>query len=518
MPLDKSRIQGFGSESQADEGKRKKKGSRAAQQESGFWGVLDTVKDRMGGPAVQSAIDNVALRVGDVFDAATQDVSEMASDFKTFVSSTMGLEDDSDQELEESKREVSYPPEQRSEALEIVSRFCEKYPATRVAPNEAELQRFWTSCSVLHYSAVSSAIYEQLSFNNGDFSWQPRLRALYAIDYLYRSAGQGGRDITASVMQSAGPLIQHLSLEVPQCREKASQVIITLSGKAEQPAPPPPPAPSSSETASSSAPSTAKAADLLDVTVPVVPAPSASASSSSRPAVAPVDLLSAGDLAPTTQATAPAPAPSDLNLLGGLLEAVPATQSQPTLLTAPPAPSANVRAAAPAQAIATPARSANVDLFQFDVQAPGSSEASFDPNTPMPLKSSSPNGVAWPQQNTFSAMPMGAMPMGAMAGAPAGSGAASAGFGLATNSPTRDGGGFALPSSPSRSSTSQGALNFERVGAAAGFTFGESSLLGEKTLPYIPAGSELHRSVMARQQSDPFDFVTAHTGISKTSS
>jgi len=222
--FDQSRIQGFGSDTVEKEGNAES-----------IWGsALSSWKDRMGGPAVQSAIDSVTLRVGDVFEAATQDMSDMAGDFKSFVSNTLGRGDDSDEEDEGEATKVEeaiLTDQQRSEASQLVGSFCENYPAARVAPKLGELEAFWMKLSLAHPMAVCGAIYEQISFTSGDTDWRPRLRALHALEYIH-GKGDTGRDITIGVWHLASSLLEHLATEVPQCKEKATQVILLLSGRA----------------------------------------------------------------------------------------------------------------------------------------------------------------------------------------------------------------------------------------------------------------------------------------------
>eukprot|EP00438_Fugacium_kawagutii_P023804 Skav228151 [mRNA] locus=scaffold2683:232820:244408:- [translate_table: standard] len=66
---------------------------QATEETPSFWGAMASLTDLGSGPAVSSALDNVALSLGDVIDAATQDITEMASDFKSFVASAVGLEE-----------------------------------------------------------------------------------------------------------------------------------------------------------------------------------------------------------------------------------------------------------------------------------------------------------------------------------------------------------------------------------------------------------------------------------------
>ncbi|CAE8611109.1 unnamed protein product, partial [Polarella glacialis] len=165
-------------------------------------------------------------------------------------------------------------PRSRQESIRIVADFCEKYPAARVRPNTSELESFWARCSVLKASPLIGAIYDQLSYAGGDTSWQPRLRILYALEYLYRKGGVGKEIAVGSLIQAKGIII-HLG-EVPQCAEKAKEVIHVITGRAAaQEA-------ESGSKADSEAPAEPKsqkqpAPDLLDMSEPGPPGQSSTA-------------------------------------------------------------------------------------------------------------------------------------------------------------------------------------------------------------------------------------------------
>lgn len=226
MPLDPSRIQGFGSDPvPADDSGTK------------FWSAIGAARDSMTSPAVRSAMDNVSLRVGDAWEAAAQDMSEMSVGVKTWVGSSMGRGDDEDDGggggaggSGSLPAEPEVSPRHRKEAVELLSNFCENYPAVRVAPTSSELEGLWARCSILQASAVTAAICEQLSYGSGEHSWQPRLRVLYVLELLHGKEGLG-QDVCSTVLSSAGGLLQHLALEVPQCKEKAQEVIAILQGR-----------------------------------------------------------------------------------------------------------------------------------------------------------------------------------------------------------------------------------------------------------------------------------------------
>mmetsp|Transcript_80487 Transcript_80487/g.152894 ORF Transcript_80487/g.152894 Transcript_80487/m.152894 type:complete len:460 (-) Transcript_80487:139-1518(-) len=299
MPVDASRIQGFGS-------------TPEPQKSSGnFSGFLDALRDQVSGPAMRSAVDSLSLQITDALEAAQEDMSEMAFEFKSFASSAIGIQPSSSATssstketsasdgvvVHERRAEVVMSPRQKAEATTLLSKFCSNYGAARVAPRPAELEDLWLRCSVLQPNTVASAIYEQLSFADGDLEWQPRLRILYLLETFYWKGGVG-RNITDGILNHGGGLLQHLATEVPQTKEKAEQVIQVLSGQAGAP----PESQKVEAAAASAVASSAKAPmekraagpapqeDLLDLA-----APSSGATSSAAPAAAaatgPVDLL-----------------------------------------------------------------------------------------------------------------------------------------------------------------------------------------------------------------------------------
>lgn len=297
---------------------------------SSFWGGWG-LGDAVSGPAANSALDEVALRFGDVIDAAGQDLSEMAADFKSFMASAVGLDEEEEEEMDPQQRQAAamktnmekVSPRSRQECRRLIEDFCHKYPAARVRPNNVELDKLWVGCSVLKATALVSALYDELSFSNGDTSWQPRLRILYALDFFYRKGGLG-REVAMGVFFQAKGIIQHL-VDVQQCAEKAFEVTQLLSGKikVEEVA-------DSASTAQAESPTKVEkkeaAPDLLDMSEPAPTTTPAAAPSATSPAD--LDLLGGG------VAAAPAPAlPQDIDLLGQ--SAAPATaSSQPRTVAA----------------------------------------------------------------------------------------------------------------------------------------------------------------------------------------
>lgn len=230
MPLDKSRIQGFGSDGpgpSGDVGSQRRHGQEA---DDSIWSSMG-----LDGPGMQSALDGVALRFGDVVEAATQEITEIATEVKSFALAAVGLDDSDEESREEPEvrqriQSDAASSQPKSEVGKTISGFCEKYPISRVAPKAAELEQLWAKCKAMTPSAVANALYDQLSYNDGEFEWQPRLRVLYVLAHFYKK-GDAGKEIATAVAQQGGGLLQHL-VQVHQCKEKASRVVLQLMGKA----------------------------------------------------------------------------------------------------------------------------------------------------------------------------------------------------------------------------------------------------------------------------------------------
>mmetsp|Transcript_62554 Transcript_62554/g.116315 ORF Transcript_62554/g.116315 Transcript_62554/m.116315 type:complete len:437 (-) Transcript_62554:133-1443(-) len=229
--VDPGRIQGFGSAS-AEEDAQEKPTDR-------FWNAFSTLREQIATPAVRSAIDDVTLRVGDAFEAAQQDLNEMAHEFQSYLTDRVGgFAKDAD-ELPEGAAEVklasdpSLTPELRQAAVAVVSKFCEKF-STRAAPTKEELDTLWGESCEMAPNALASAFYDQLSWTAGDLEWQPRLRALHALEYFYWKDGVG-KAVASAVFVSARSLIKHLEKEVPQCSQQAQQLTSVLKGQVTQP-------------------------------------------------------------------------------------------------------------------------------------------------------------------------------------------------------------------------------------------------------------------------------------------
>jgi len=182
------------------------------------------------------------------------------------------------------------------EASRILATFCVDYPATRVLPMHSELEGLWDSCQKLNPNAVAEAVSEQLSWSSGDLDWQPRLRALHALEHFH-AKGEMAVEVVGLVLNQANGLLQHLT-QVPQCGAKASQLILTLMnplGDSNNVAQlPSKPAAAQASPAAAHRPTTAPA---LQNVSPSQPAPAAAAV-----------VVAAASALPRPQLPAPAPA------------------------------------------------------------------------------------------------------------------------------------------------------------------------------------------------------------------
>eukprot|EP00930_Biecheleria_cincta_P033289 TRINITY_DN23053_c0_g1_i1.p1 TRINITY_DN23053_c0_g1~~TRINITY_DN23053_c0_g1_i1.p1 ORF type:complete len:587 (-),score=91.47 TRINITY_DN23053_c0_g1_i1:297-2057(-) len=497
---------------------------------SSFWGGWG-LGEAVSGPAANSALDEVALRFGDVIDAAGQDFSDMAADFKSFMASAVGLDEEEEEESDAQQRQAAamktnlekVSPRSRQECQRLIEDFCHKYPAARVRPNSVELEKLWVGCSVLKATALVSALYDQLRFSNGDTSWQPRLRILYALDCFYRKGGPG-REVALGVFFQAKGIIQHL-VDVQQCAEKAFEVTQLMTGKI-------------------------KVEEVADSTSTA----QAESSAKVEKKETALDLLDMSELAPTTTpATAPpavatAAGTADLDLLGGSVAAAlaPALPQDTDLLgqsAAPASASSQPRTvAASADAFDPNAKPAtNLSLFGGPpafgnatgfggnqgmqgmglglLGAPGAGQGlGSSPTSSGSLGSSSMNLMSSTPMSMGST-PMnliGSTPIASMASAPMGMASAPMGTALIGGAPYASLGGSAsggYASAGAASGTARGSLAGRpkpSLGIVASASNG--SAYGA---PYIP--DQLTPS-SATAPEDPFAFVTDLTGLGQTPS
>jgi len=275
MPLDKSRIQGFGSDGASSGGgssglrishcpqghllkswtaiqgwcdkcgRKVFKGEKVMDCRQCNWYVCSSCCPQAGRSGddigdrgdFSSAFDSFASQLGDAIDAAAADIQEMANDVKDFVVETMGLGDEDEDDEPAATTTAAKPKkadptsiQHRQLSNDAVSNFCNEYPVTRVAPKPDELEALWKKIGHFQTPAIVGAIYDQLGYSSGEVEWQPRLRVLHVLEWLHKKGGPAKEVAAAAAAQTDG-LLQHL-LEVQQCKEKASRVIVLLLGKA----------------------------------------------------------------------------------------------------------------------------------------------------------------------------------------------------------------------------------------------------------------------------------------------
>lgn len=109
-------------------------------------------------------------------------------------------------------------------ATEVVSNFCGNYPALHVQPSEEEMERVLQRCCEMRPVAVAKAFHGELSWSSGDLSWQPRFRALCALEHFGRQSKFGWR-VLRKCASEAQELLRYLIQEMPQCRAGAERVL-----------------------------------------------------------------------------------------------------------------------------------------------------------------------------------------------------------------------------------------------------------------------------------------------------
>lgn len=253
MPLDKARIQGFGSDGPAEE----KPPECPQGHELQLWAARSGKCDGCNAKVTQGeqvmdcrrcnwylcdacAPQDKADDKSTIWGALTSlpfyvldDMSEMATDIESFVTaSVFDQETQPGSSKAAAEEETKVSPLEKAESEQIVTEFCENYPAARVSPNAMDLDVFWNKVGKLQPKALADAIYDQLSFSGGEYEWQPRLRALFVLEHLHNKGGMG-REVTKIVLHSAKALLQHLT-EVSQCTTKATQVIKLLKNQGDE--------------------------------------------------------------------------------------------------------------------------------------------------------------------------------------------------------------------------------------------------------------------------------------------
>lgn len=583
MSLDKNRIQGFGSDGSVSKtiqkvtkcpsghplkpwaarqgtcdgcGKRVQEGESVMDCRLCNWyvclacvdkgqGSMDSwsaVVDQFATPAMKSAIDNIALQVNDVMEAAAEDMKELGIEVKSAMAGALGLDSDEEEAAGPSSakappaRKQSPSPRSKSQAAKTVTDFCQKYPATRVAPNATELEAFWTTCSAMRPEVVARLLHEELSWAGGELEWQPRLRALYALEHLHDQGGAGS-EISGLVLETSADLIRYL-IEVHQCKEKATKVVEKLLPAASvgsQPSPSSSAAakakakgkaaakPKAKTEAKATAKAAAASADLLgEISTPK--AASSASSTAKASGAAPLDLMDSlpqANAAPVLDLTAPQSDINDLNLLNG-----PSEKAQPDAfptidLTAAPAPK-EAEAFDPNSKPKTPTapqlplggypgavgmpQATGMAALGIGVQQPRGLAGPMMFGGAVPFGTpTAGHGLSWPPAPGAAKAPAG-VPAKAPAGAPAGGnrnaldsldalGAHLTGDFTSLTAPSGEG----PPKGPPASAPGM-------AGTMGGYTSAKGQL-------YIPPAAELTPTA---KTADPFEFVSQHTGLEAT--
>lgn len=108
-------------------------------------------------------------------------------------------------------------------AVAAVDDFCRRCPASRVEPQQEDLAALLAECAALPRAAVCKAFQQQLSWSTGDLDWQPKLRALHALEHFGQH--EEGRAVARRTANNSVGILHYLVDAVPQCREKAAQVL-----------------------------------------------------------------------------------------------------------------------------------------------------------------------------------------------------------------------------------------------------------------------------------------------------
>jgi len=176
-------------------------------------------------------------------DFVKQDFAEMAQDVRILT----GLEEEDEGVTQQHEQQLQQQQacasghrefeastaEEREEAEELLTEFCERYSESRFLPDQGQLDALWSRVSVLygcvlHPGPIVHAMMMQLRWPKGEQHWQPRLRALCALEFFHNK-GAVGSEIFNAVGRRGVEVIRRL-IAVPECQEKAMS-IITLFGK-----------------------------------------------------------------------------------------------------------------------------------------------------------------------------------------------------------------------------------------------------------------------------------------------
>jgi len=123
------------------------------------------------------------------------------------------------------KRLTRRAQKSRDEACVLVNDFCQEYHAARVEPTYSEIEALWERCCYYRSPCMAASFCEQLSLLDGGMEWQPRLRALCALEQCFNEQSIAPRPIAVKVYEEADELLEYLAKDVPQCASKAQRII-----------------------------------------------------------------------------------------------------------------------------------------------------------------------------------------------------------------------------------------------------------------------------------------------------
>jgi len=290
MPLDKSRIQGIGSQGEplkCPEGhtlqewtaragmcdgcrSRVLDGAKVLDCRRCNWYLCETCKDTYQPPDTSfwGTLSSMA-------DIVAQDFTELVQDVKSLVGAADEEEPGASQaEASSPQSDMMASPQVQEEASELLNEFCASAKSEDMAgalPSEAELDGLWGRCSILYGCVlqpgpIADAICVQLTMAGNERPWQPSLRALCTLEHFHHK-GAVGREITAAVAVRAKPVIRCFAEGGPgaphQCKEKAEVVVSLLFPTPETPQPEPAPAQAAQATVSAAAEAPPPQQDLL---------------------------------------------------------------------------------------------------------------------------------------------------------------------------------------------------------------------------------------------------------------
>eukprot|EP00931_Biecheleriopsis_adriatica_P089113 TRINITY_DN63295_c0_g1_i1.p1 TRINITY_DN63295_c0_g1~~TRINITY_DN63295_c0_g1_i1.p1 ORF type:complete len:325 (+),score=89.35 TRINITY_DN63295_c0_g1_i1:74-1048(+) len=144
-------------------------------------------------------------------------------DVKNFVSKKVAALTSAEPEGEEEPQEAAW-----AAAAWDVKQFCDDYSQLFIEPSQSELEKMWCQCAKYRPSDLTAGIGAQLSSwgFGGDLDWQPRLRALFLLEYML-SQPEAAAVARAAVSEWEN-LLRFLSSEVPQCKSIAYRLLKEL--------------------------------------------------------------------------------------------------------------------------------------------------------------------------------------------------------------------------------------------------------------------------------------------------